>query len=476
MPRLKARPAMRDPTRRRFVGALTGAALAPFVLPAAAGAGEPPIPAPSAIAEDVRAELLHGWHGYRAAAWGHDEVRPVSGGTHAFFVPGASFGLSIVEALDTLYVMELDDELAAATAWLKANLTFDVDGEVEVFEAIIRLVGGLLAGHLATGDAFQLARARDLADRLLPAFASPTGIPFRFVNLKTGAVRDPQTNPAEAGTSILEFGTLSRLVADAKYLSASKRALEAVVKRRSALDLVGTTIDAETGEWTDPVSVAPNPPVDSFYEYLWGGWALLGDRDCRDWYRLLTAALLRRTSDESGGALWFKQVNMHTGAAVSTTQDELAAFYAELLAQGGNRAQGERYYDSWTRVVERFGLPPEEIDYTTMEATDPGYALRPEYANSAFDLWLLTHDERYRRTAYAHFVQLKRNCRVDGGYTVLSDVRTTPMTRGDLTPGYWFAENMKYLYLTFAQSPRFDDKHAYLSTEGKILRGLLPRS
>ncbi len=179
-------------------------------------------------------------------------------------------------------------------------------------------------------------------------------------------------------------------------------------------------------------SVAPNPPVDSFYEYLWGGWALLGDRDCRDWYRLLTAALLRRTSDESGGALWFKQVNMHTGAAVSTTQDELAAFYAELLAQGGNRAEGERYYDSWTRVVERFGLPPEEIDYTTMEATDPGYALRPEYANSAFDLWLLTHDDRYRRTAYAHFVQLKRNCRVDGGYTVLSDVRTTPMTRGDL--------------------------------------------
>ena len=50
-----------------------------------------------------------------------------------------------------------------------------------------------------------------LGTRLLPVFNSLTGLPYRFVNLKTGAVRDPVTGPAEAGTLLIEFGTLSKL-------------------------------------------------------------------------------------------------------------------------------------------------------------------------------------------------------------------------------------------------------------------------
>jgi mannosyl-oligosaccharide alpha-1,2-mannosidase len=435
-------------------------------------------PSPRAAADEVKAEFLHGWLGYRARAWGHDELLPVSGGSREFFLPKHSVGLSIVEALDTLYVMGLDAELAVAVDWLRRNLDFDVAGDVQVFEAIIRLVGGLLAGYFATGESFLLDRARDLADRLLPAFtSSPTGIPYRFVDLASGAVREPVTNLAEAGTNILEFGTLSRLTGHPEYFDASKRAYAAVIKKRSSIDLLGTNINAETGEWTDATDVAPNPPVDSFYEYLWGGWALLADADCHNWYRLLTTAILRRQAVRTGGTLWFQQVDFRTGAALAQQrQSELAAFYAELLAQGGDLADGEAYYDSWTRVVERYGLPPEEIDYVTLDATDPGYRLRPEYANSAFDLWLLTRAEKYRTTGYAHFQQMKHNCRVAGGYTIVNDVRTTPMTLGDLTPAYWFAENMKYLYLMFADSPRFDYGRNYLSTEGKILRGLLPRS
>jgi hypothetical protein len=99
--------------------------------------------------------------------------------------------------------------------------------------------------------------------------------------------------------------------------------------------------------------------------------------------------------------------------------------------------------------------------------------MRPEYANSAFDLWFLTRDEKYRRTAYAHFDAVRTNCRVEHGYTVLLDVRTTPMTRGDYFPAYAFSENFKYLYLTFADAPRFDGRNYYLNTEGKIMRGLI---
>eukprot|EP01035_Chromulina_nebulosa_P048586 gene48586-65940_t len=63
---------------------------------------------------------------------------------------------------------------------------FAVDGEVSVFETSIRLVGGLLSAHHACGDPVLLAKARDLADRLLPAFDTPTGMPYPYINLKTG--------------------------------------------------------------------------------------------------------------------------------------------------------------------------------------------------------------------------------------------------------------------------------------------------
>jgi mannosyl-oligosaccharide alpha-1,2-mannosidase len=61
-------------------------------------------PAPHVAAEQIRAEFLHAWRGSQRFAWGHDEVKPLSGGFSEFFVPGHPIGLSVIEALDTLYV------------------------------------------------------------------------------------------------------------------------------------------------------------------------------------------------------------------------------------------------------------------------------------------------------------------------------------------------------------------------------------
>ncbi len=458
--------------RRRFLGALAAAAAAPLGARAATQA----MPSPKAIAALVRAEYLHAWNGYKRFAWGHDEVRPVSGTPHDFFIPGHSLGLSIIESMDTHYVMGLDAELASCVRWLRTNLTFDVDGEVEMFEAVIRMVAGLTTGYYATGERFLLEGARDLADRLLPCFSkSPTGVPYRFVNLRTGAVRGAVTNLAEAGSNILEFADLSRLTGDPKYRDASKRAYRAVIEKRSALDLLGTYFDVEKGVFTQNDDVAPNPPADSFYEYLWGGWAMLGDSDCRDWYRMLTGALLKYASVRVDGNLWFQAVDYTTGRPTGDrSQSELAAFYAEVLAKGGERSMGAAYYDSFTAVAEKYELIPETFDFTTfaVDPNDPGFELRPEYPNAAFDLWFLTRDPKYRTTAYAHFLALQKHCRGPNGYTVLTDIRTTPMTQGDLFPAYAFSENFKYLYLMFAGSLRFDGGGYYLNTEGKVMRGL----
>ncbi|MEY9844396.1 glycoside hydrolase family 47 protein [Streptacidiphilus sp. MAP5-3] len=434
----------------------------------------PAVPADAQAAAAIKAEYLHGWNGYCAKAWGHDELMPLSGGHNDFFAPGHTFGLSMVEALDTLYVMGCDAELARSQAWVEAHLDPTQDVDIHVFEAVIRLVGGLLASHLATRSKALLTRARELADRLLPAFtSSPTGIPYTHVNLRTGQVQGREVPLAEAGTSMMEFGLLSRLVGDSRYYDASLRAYRAVLARRSALDLLGTTIDAETGRWLDRTSIAPNPPADSFCEYLWGGGKLLNDAQLTQWYRMLTRAVQTHQTDVRGGLPWYHPVDATTGARTGgTVQSELASFYAGLLGKGGDLPRGEAYFRSWTAVLDRHPVLPETIDYATFGVVDCGAQLRPEYANSAFDLWRLTRDPGYKAAAWRWFENMRTHHRVAGGYTVIDDMRPARPVLGDLTPGYWFAENLKYLWLMFSGTPRFDYRTGILSTEGKILAGV----
>ncbi len=429
---------------------------------------------PQAIAQEVRAEFLHAWSAYKKFAWGYDEVRPISGKPKNFFIDDHAFGLSIIEALDTHYVMGNDDELEASVEWLRKNLDFNVDGKVQMFEAVIRMVAGLMTGYYATNEQFLLDGARDLSDRLLLCFTkSPSGAPYRFANLKTGAVSDPASNLAEIGSNILEFGDLTRLTGDRKYLDASLKAYRAVIDLRSSIDLLGTNFDVEKGAFIGIDDVAPDEPVDSFYEYLWGGWQMLGNAQCRDWYRLLTDAILKYKIVHVDGRLWFSTNNYQTGKPIPPTQlTELSAFYAELVAKGGDRTVGEAFYDSWTDVLGKYELIPEVIDYTTLQIEEPRYWMRPEYVNSSFDLWFLTKDDKYRQTAYRYFQALKKHCRTPEGYTALTDIRPRPMIQADYFPAYAFSENFKYLYLMFADTPRFDGANYYLNTEGKIMRGM----
>lgn len=423
-----------------------------------------------ALAEDVKAQMAWAWDQYREHAWGKDEIRPLSGTFSSFPLKTRHLGLSLVEALDTLWVMGLDSRFQAGVDWVKAELDFDVDGEVSVFETSIRLVGGLLSAYHASGDPVLLAKARDLADRLIPAFDTPTGFPYRFINLKTGACRDSQTNPAEIGTYLPEWGTLSRLTGDPRYHDVAKKAVVALFARRSPLDLFAVKIDALSGEWLDRRATVGSY-ADSFYEYLWDGWQLFGDRECLDMYRTATAAILKHQQAWQDGRLWIADVDFQTGRIVSTEQDELASFYGGLLAQGGAMKEGVAVTESWAAVQERFGVLPEAYDYATGKPTAVSNALRPELADSAFNLWLLDRDPRWRELGCIHFLNMKRWNKAPYGYTDLADVTADPKKQADHCPGYWWSEQMKYYYLLFADTPRFDYAKNYLSTEGNVLLG-----
>jgi mannosyl-oligosaccharide alpha-1,2-mannosidase len=456
--------------RRRFLGLLGAAAgLGAAGVITAPRASAAPASSWRPVAEDVRGQTRWAWRNYVAKAFGHDQIKPVSGGFEEFFVPDHPVGLTVVEALDTLWLLELEKELQQGLDWVRANLAFDIDAPFQVFETNIRMLGGLLSAYHCTGDARMLELAEDLGGRLLPAFTkSPTGIPYRFVNLATGAVSEPETNLAETGTYITEFGSLSKWTGDQRYYDAAKKAFEVTVAKRSPLDLLPYAVHAETGEWLNTTATT-GPPADSYYEYLWDGWKLFGDADLKAWYDTLVPAILNHQSDVVGGRLWFAPVDAFTGAVVSHQQSELGSFFAGLLAEGGNVAEGRRYHDSWNVVQDRYGVLPEGIDYSTLAATSKGNQLRPEFADAAFSLWLVTHDELYRQRAKKHFDEMKRTSKVRYGFTILSDVTTG--ARGDFCPGYWWSEQLKYYYLIFGDAKRLDYGNHYLSTEGNLLKG-----
>ena len=113
----------------------------------------------------------HAWKGYQNYAWGHDHLRPISKGAQNWF----GLGLTLIDSLDTLWIMNLTEEFEEAKEWVASSLTFKINKDVNLFETTIRVLGGLLSAFHLSGDNVFLERAKDLGQRLMGAFSSSSG-------------------------------------------------------------------------------------------------------------------------------------------------------------------------------------------------------------------------------------------------------------------------------------------------------------
>jgi ER degradation enhancer, mannosidase alpha-like 2 len=431
-----------------------------------AGAAPPPSSVDRAAeAAAVRAEFLFAWHAYEQHAWGHDELKPVSKTVRDWY--GVPLLMTPVDALDTLLLLGLKDEADKAKALIVEKLSFDQDIEVKNFEVTIRLLGGLLSSYQMTGDARLLRLAEDLGTRLLPVFSSPTGMPYMYVNLKTGKTSGAKSNPAEIGTLLLEFGTLAKLTHKPVFYDKAKNALVQLYNRRSAIGLVGEEINVETGAWTSRASHVGGG-IDSYYEYLLKCSLLFGDRDCARMWKESRRALDKYLAYEAPSGLWYGQADMVTGKRTATEFGSLNAFFPGVLVLDGDLRTARRLQESSHKMWSLHGIEPEVIDYSKMQVTSPGYPLRPEIIESAWYLFSSTKDPRYLEMGKTYFEGLKAHCRTGAGYTVLKDVVTKE--KGDLMPSFFLAETLKYLYLLFAPDKTLDLGRTVLNTEAHPLR------
>ena len=254
--------------------------------------------------EQVKKAMEISWAGYEKYAWGmyadpspiyttplteltgYDEYHPVSK-TGKQMVPPTGLGWIIIDALDTLMLMNMTTAVSHAREWISTTLTYDLDHDVNTFETTIRMLGGLLAAHylqsehpslcpvdLRTngGEDLYLEKASDLADRLLSAFETDTGIPWSSVNLKQlvgirSHADGGAASLAEATSVQLEMKYIAKLTGEKTYWDKAERVMKAVDDANAADGLMPIFISPATGKFTTS-NIRLGSRGDSYYEYL----------------------------------------------------------------------------------------------------------------------------------------------------------------------------------------------------------------
>lgn len=172
-------------------------------------------------------------------------------------------GWIIIDSLDTLMIMNLTSRLSDARKWVYESLKYDQDQDVNTFETTIRMLGGLLSAHYLASqlsdassrqDDVYLSKAVDLADRLLGAYESRSGVPYASVNLRTKVGISSHTDggassTAEAGTLQMEMKYLAHLTGKEIYWSKAEKVMKVFDDNGMESGLLPIFVHAETGRF-----------------------------------------------------------------------------------------------------------------------------------------------------------------------------------------------------------------------------------
>ncbi|XP_020518839.1 alpha-mannosidase I MNS5 isoform X2 [Amborella trichopoda] len=441
------------------------------------------------LSQEARKMFYHAYDNYLTYAFPHDELKPLSksftdslselGNLKLEHLPQSYNGsaLTLIESLSSLVVMGNNTEFERAVLWLSENLTFDVDARISLFECNIRVLGGLVSAHLLATDSSKrlsqgkynnelLDLANDLGRRFLWAFNTSTGLPYAWINLKHGVMEDETTETSTSGCSlILEMGALSRLTGNPIYDAAALRALRKLWSMRSSLNLLGTTLDVETGEWLE-YSSGIGAGIDSFYEYLLKAYILFG-RD-EFWHMFHSSYLAVQKHFRHGPCFRYHEADMRTGKATYWQLTSLQAFWPGLQVLVGDIPAANLTHREFFYVWKRFGVLPERylLDRAMLHPTEKYYPLRPELAESTLYLYQATKDPWYIDVGESIMKSLNMYTKVDGGFASIRDVST--MQLEDHQHSFFLAETCKYLYLLFDSSFLASENYVF-TTEGHPL-------
>lgn len=463
----------------------------------------PSFPDAAADRELIREMFMHSYDSYMYHAFPKgQEVKPLSCTPGRFSLVELP-ALTLLDALDTLLLLGNTTEFARSVERLRIldeSIIFAVDQNVSVFETNIRVLGGLLSAHQlaqayfveqtvarplqahvmdASGnvligpvpnsttsseqwhyDGLLLELATDIADRLLPAFRTETGIPYGTVNLLDGVPRGETkiASLAGAGTLSIELSLLSALTGNPEYAARGKLATRALFHRRHEdTHLLGKHINTGSGMWTESTSgIGSNS--DSFYEYLAKHSFLFGSDDTDFWTMFIATYAGVHAYLINGD--WYSNADMSFRQRGKGVLESLAAFFPGLQASLGEIVPAASSMNQFTAVRESVGVLPERFSFATSSVLGNGYyPLRPELLESIYHMHRATKEPGWQWAAHTALQHLHRVHRAPCGYAAVHGVHDT--TTGDINaspgsvqqidemPSFFLSETLKYLYLTF---------------------------
>ncbi|XP_064556166.1 mannosyl-oligosaccharide alpha-1,2-mannosidase IA isoform X3 [Drosophila montana] len=433
----------------------------------------------SLIDYEKRAQIVkmmeHAWHNYKLYAWGKNELRPLSQRPHSGSIFGSyDLGATIVDGLDTLYIMGLEKEYKEGRDWIERRFSLDnISAELSVFETNIRFVGGMLTLYAFTGDPLYKEKAQHIADKLLPAFQTPTGIPYALVNTKTGMAKNygwasgGSSILSEFGTLHLEFAYLSDITGNPLYRERVQTIRQVLKEIEKPKGLYPNFLNPKTGKWGQQ-HMSLGALGDSYYEYLLKAWLQSGqtDEEAREMYDEAMLAIMDKMVRTSPNGLTY--VSDLKFDRLEHKMDHLACFSGGLFALGAATRQNQhtdKYmevgkgitntcHESYIRAPTQLG--PEAFRFSdaaearALRSQEKYYILRPETFESYFVLWRLTHDQKYRDWGWEAVLALEKHCRTPHGYCGLRNVYQQEPQKDDVQQSFFLAETLKYLYLLFS--------------------------
>jgi mannosyl-oligosaccharide alpha-1,2-mannosidase len=449
----------------------------------------------------TKSVFKHAWRGYHDRAWGQDEFKPVTGS------PGrkwANCGLQILDALSTMWIMGMREEFDEAEKWIDSTMRLDSPGLVSVFEITIRGLGGLVSAHSLSGREVFLRKAKELADRLLPAFSSDTGFPTTQVDLKTGDRKKgwySGTVLAEAGTLQLEFRYVSQLTGDPKYAERADKSMRAVMQASNGKGLVPWGL-SQAGSGT---ARAQNNHItfgaigDSYYEYLLKVWLQTAKTEpiWKDTWKQAMKEMQQRLVLRTNAGLTY--VAEENNGRITHKMDHLACFVGGMLVYGSRMLPEAEVDQAWERNAAEITetcyqmyfrypshLAPECVSLQPNAAAGQDmvvwnnaahYLLRPEAAEAIFYMHYYTGDPKYRRMAGLIIEAIEAHAKTEYGYSAVADVRQENPRQKNEMETFFIAETLKYLYLTFVPNPRtvLDLDEFVLNTEAHPIRIFRPK-
>ncbi|KAJ7824748.1 glycoside hydrolase family 47 protein [Mycena olivaceomarginata] len=433
--------------------------------------------------DDAEKLFTTSYAAYKEFAFGHDDLSPVSKG----FSDGRNgWGASIVDALPTMAVMGLEDIFEEAVNF-SSQIDFSksqTSDTVSLFETTIRYIGGLLSAYELSDEKFPVlvTKAQEVADKMAFGWVGNNDVPYGFMDFSTNTPQRSTSNIAEAGTLSLEWFTLSKHTNNATYGNLTSRSVKRIASLASPLPgLAAQGIDPTTGNAVGSY-VTWGGGSDSYFEYL-VKYARLTNTDdpvfIDTWKTAVDSSIrtLLKTST----------VGNHTyladfdGTRIRHVGSHLACFYAGNWLLGGKLLQNQTIIDialdlnegCWnTYASTATGIGPEAFAFISSDGsftggstssaaqtafynqhgyyiTSSAYILRPEVLESNFHAWRVTGDTKYLDRAASAIDSFNKFLPATVAFAGLNNVNSVNGGLIDDEESFWFAEVLKYLYLTF---------------------------